>query len=221
MACSEDAKADKSHMDPTQQAVRIFGRHAESYAQKYADVGRYAPSLDRFLSVIPTNGQVIELACGPGNVTRYLLDRRTDLRVLATDLAPEMLAMAERTVPEAEHQLMDMRAVGSVQRQYHGVVCAFGLPYLDQKAAAQFIRDAATCLLPGGALYLSTMEDDPAKSGWEGPSEDQPIFMNYHLATDLDAALRAAGMAPSLLERTSYLSAHGVAVTDVMMVYTK
>lgn len=205
-------------MDPTQQAVRIFGRHAESYAQKYADVGRYAPSLDRFLSVIPTNGQVIELACGPGNVTRYLLDRRTDLRVLATDLAPEMLVVAERTVPEAEHQLMDMRAVGSVQRQYHGVVCAFGLPYLDQQAAAQFIRDAATCLLPGGALYLSTMEDDPAKSGWEGPSEDQPIFMNYHLAEDLRKALRAAGLSVVHEERVCYEAPNGKPVTDLQLI---
>ncbi len=207
-------------MDPTQQAVRLFGEHAEAYAQKYADVGRYASSLDRFLSLIPRGGHVLELACGPGNVTRYLMDRRPDLRMHATDLAPEMLAVAERTVPEAEHQLMDMRAVGSVQHHYHGVVCAFGLPYLDQQAAAQFIRDAAARLLPGGALYLSTMEDDPAKSGWEGPSAGQPIFMNYHLAKDLDAVLRAAGLSPTLVERSSYLSAHGVAVTDVMMVYT-
>ncbi|MBL7982274.1 MAG: methyltransferase domain-containing protein [Flavobacteriales bacterium] len=205
-------------MDPTQQAVRIFGEHAESYAQKYADVGRYAPSLDRFLSLIPHGGHVLELACGPGNVTRYLLDRRPDLQVVATDLAPEMLAVAERTVPEAEHQLMDMRAVGSAQRQYQGVVCAFGLPYLDQRAAAQFIGGAAARLLPGGALYLSTMEDDPAKSGWEGPSADHPIFMNYHLAKDLEAALRSAGLVLVLEERVSYVSTHGSNVTDLLIV---
>jgi ubiquinone/menaquinone biosynthesis C-methylase UbiE len=207
-------------MDPTQRAVRIFGEYAEAYALKYGDVGRYGPSLDRFLALIPDGGHVLELACGPGNVTRFLVDRRPDVRIRSTDLAPEMLEVARRAVPEAEHLQLDMRAVGTLGQQFHGVVCAFGLPYLDQQAAAKFINDVAGCLLPGGALYLSTMEDDPAKSGWEGPSEDRSILMNYHLAEDLDTVLRAAGLSASNVERVSYTDANGDPVTDMMLVYT-
>jgi ubiquinone/menaquinone biosynthesis C-methylase UbiE len=205
-------------MDPTQRAARIFGEFAEAYALKYGDVGRYGPSLDRFLALIPDGGHVLELACGPGNVTRVLADRRPDVRILSTDLAPEMLVVARRAVPEAEHLLLDMRAVGTLGQQFHGVVCAFGLPYLDQQAAAKFIRDVASCLLPGGALYLSTMEDDPAKSGWEGPSEDRLILMNYHLAKDLGAVLRTAGLASVLEDRVSYVAPNGNAVTDLLIV---
>lgn len=208
-------------MDPTQRAVRLFGAHAEAYALKYADVGRYKASLDRFLALMPLGARVLELTCGPGNVTRYLVDQRPDMRILATDLAPEMVEVARRSVPEVEHELLDMREVGRMGPAFHGVVCAFGLPYLDQPAAARFIRDAATVLLPGGALYLSTMEDDPAKSGWEGPSKEQQIMMNYHLARDLDAILCAAGLVPEVTERASYTSPHGTAVTDLMLVYRK
>jgi ubiquinone/menaquinone biosynthesis C-methylase UbiE len=207
-------------MDPAQRAARVFGEHAEAYALKYADVGRYKASLDRFLDLIPMGGRVLELACGPGNVTRYLVDQRPDLRILATDLAPGMLEVARRSVPEVEHKLMDMREVGRLAPSFHGVLCAFGLPYLDQPAAASFIRDAASVLLPGGALYLSTMEDDPAKSGWEGPSKDQQVLMNYHLGKDLDLVLRSQGFSPLVQERVSYISSHGVAVTDLMLVYS-
>jgi SAM-dependent methyltransferase len=208
---------DENHIDPTQRAARIFGEFADAYALKYGDVGRYGPSLDRFLALIPYGGQVLELACGPGNVTRYLLDRRPDVRILATDLAPEMLEVARKAIPEAEHLLLDMRAVGTLAQQFHGVVCAFGLPYLDQRTAADFLRDAAARLLPDGALYLSTMEDDPAKSGWEGPSEDRRIMMNYHLAKDLDTVLRSAGLSTINLERVSYTDANRKPVTDVMI----
>lgn len=208
-------------MDPALRAARVFGEHAEAYALKYADVGRYKSSLDRFLDLLPMDARVLELACGPGNVTRYLVDQRPDLRILATDLAPEMLVVARRSVPEVVHELMDMREVGRMAPAFHGIVCAFGLPYLDQQAAARFIRDAASVLLPGGALYLSTMEDDPSKSGWEGPSEDRQILMNYHSGGDLDAILCAAGLVPEVTERASYTSPPGKAVTDLMLVYRR
>jgi cyclopropane fatty-acyl-phospholipid synthase-like methyltransferase len=208
-------------MDPTLKTVRLFGEHAEAYALKYADVGRYKPSLDHFLALMPMGAHVLELACGPGNVTRYLIDQRPDLRLLATDLAPEMVDVARRSVPEVEHKLMDMREVGTLGPAFHGVVCAFGLPYLDQQAAARFIRDAASVLLPGGALYLSTMEDEPAKSGWEGPSKDRQVLMNYHLGKDLVTVLRSVGLWPRYEQRASYISAHGTAVTDVMLVCSK
>lgn len=207
--------------DPVLMAVRLFGEHAEAYAVKYADISRYRTSLDRFLDEIPFGGQVLELACGPGNMTRYLVDRRPDLRIRATDLAPEMMDVARRSVPEVEHKLMDMREVGRLGPAFHGVLCAFGLPYLDQSAAARFIRDAASVLLPGGALYLSTMEDDPAKSGWEGPSEDRQILMNYHLGRHLDGVLRSAGLRCVHEERVHYVSAHGAPVTDIMLVHSK
>lgn len=208
-------------MDPTQRAVRLFGEHAEAYAVKYADVWRYKPSLDRFLAVIPMGGRVVELACGPGNVTRHIVDQRPDLQILATDLAPEMLEVARRSVPEVERTLMDMRDIGRVQQTFHGVVCAFGLPYLDQQAADRFIRDAASVLRPGGALYLSTMEDDPSKSGWEGPSADQQVLMNYHLGQHLDGVLLSAGLRCVHVERVHYVSAHGAPVTDIMLVHSK
>jgi hypothetical protein len=64
------------------------------------------------------------------------------------------------------------------------------------------------------------MEDDPAKSGWEGPSEDRLILMNYHLAEDLDTVLRAAGLSAITVERVSYTDAKGDPVTDLMLVYT-
>lgn len=81
-------------MDPALRAARVFGEHAEAYALKYADVGRYKSSLDRFLDLLPMDARVLELACGPGNVTRYLIEQRPDLRILATDLAPEIVEVA-------------------------------------------------------------------------------------------------------------------------------
>ena len=83
---------DRSSSDP----IRLFDSQAAYYQAKYMDVGRYAASLDLFCSSIErTDADVLEIACGPGSITRYLLDKRPDLRILGTDAAPNMLELAK------------------------------------------------------------------------------------------------------------------------------
>lgn len=184
------------------------------------DVSAYHPSLDRFLALLPTGAEVLELACGPGNVTRYLLQQRPDLRILGTDLAPTMLELARASNPAATFQLLDQRAIPTLQRSFHGIVCAFGLPYLDAQEAADLIRDAAQALHPGGALYLSTMEDDPARSGFVTPStgHGEAAWIQYHRGDALVDALERNGF--RLLERSNVITAagDGSPANDVLLV---
>ncbi|HMQ74766.1 MAG TPA: methyltransferase domain-containing protein [Flavobacteriales bacterium] len=204
-------------MDHGEQAARIFDRHAARYAGTYADISRYAPSLQAFLDLLPQGAGVLELACGPGNVTRYLLQRRPDLKVLSTDLAPAMLDIARAVNPGATFERLDQRAVKTLRRRFHGIACAFGLPYLSAEEAAALIVDASAMLHPGGALYFSTMEEVPARTAWEGPSEDERILMHYHAGAVLKNAFRKAGLSLRHESRSRYVDAHGKAVTDLML----
>ena len=45
------------------------------------------------------NPVVLELGCGPGNLSKQLLSLRPDLKITATDLAPDMLEIAQETNP--------------------------------------------------------------------------------------------------------------------------
>jgi SAM-dependent methyltransferase len=209
------SRVDKDH---TTETVRIFDRHAQRYAGKYMDVSVYHTALDHFLALLPTGSEVLELACGPGNVTRYLLSRRPDLRILATDLAPAMLELAKANNPAATFGILDQRAIATLEGSFQGIVCAFGLPYLNAAEAGRLFGDASHMLRPGGALFLSTMEGDPANSGWEGPDDGERIFMNYHRAVDLEDALNTEGFLISHRSRASYASPHGVPVTYLMLV---
>lgn len=207
-----------SAMNHGEQAARIFDRHAARYAATYADISRYAPSLQAFLDLLPQGAGVLELACGPGNVTRHLLQRRPDLKVLGTDLAPAMLDIARAVNPDATFERLDQRAARTLRRRFHGIVCAFGLPYLSAEEAVAVIADASAMLHPGGALYLSTMEEDPARSAWEGPSADERILMHYHAGAALRTAIHQAGLKLRHESRSRYVDAHGKAVTDLMLV---
>ena len=167
----------------TKAAVDIFDKYALSYEDKYMSVEKYHASLDCFCSNLSSdNASILELTCGPGNITKYLLDKISTLDILATDLSPAMLRLAEENNPSAHFQLLDCRSILDLKSHYDAIICGFGLPYISKEDALQMIKDASKALNPDGLLYLSTMEDDYAKSGFKASSTDpnEGLFMYFH-----------------------------------------
>lgn len=202
-------------------AVTLFDKYADLYAEKYMDVGLYADCLDFFCAELPAAASVLELACGPGNLTKYILDKRPDLRLLATDLSPNMLELAQKYNPTAEVMPLDCRDFVGLNRSFHGIVCGFAMPYLSREAAIQLIVDAGTCLPTGGCLYLSTMEDDYNKSGIETSSQGDKLYMYYHEAGYLTATLTEQRFEILHLQRKKYIGGKGTEVTDLVVIARK
>ncbi len=211
-------------MDKTKLAIEIFDAFAVQYQDKFMSLDLYHDSFDLFCqSVIKQNATVLELACGPGNITKYLLQKRLDFNILGTDLSPAMLALAKANNPLANFQLMDCRAIDQLEDKYDGIVCGFGLPYLSREEAIKFIQDAATVLNPEGVLYLSTMEDDYHKSGFKTPSNGKgpQLYIHYHQADYLTQALHESGFSIVDLSRQKYPETDGSETTDLIILAKK
>lgn len=177
--------------DKTIEASAVFNKLASLYAQKYMDVSGYSESLDIFGKLINnSNGTVLEIGCGPGNITRYLLNKFPELKFFGIDLAPEMISIARSLNPEAEFEVMDCRNINVIQTKFNAVVCGFCLPYLSRQEAIQLISDSAVKLNTEGVIYISTMEDHNSKSGYVSGSTGDQIYMNYHECSYLTEALR-------------------------------
>jgi ubiquinone/menaquinone biosynthesis C-methylase UbiE len=192
-------------MDKTKIAVEVFNTNANLYQERFMDVSLYHEALNYFVDALPGN-RILELACGPGNITKFLLDRKPGLQLLATDLSENMLNLAKANNPGAAMQFMDCREIWKLTEKYDGVVCGFGFPYLSKEEAIQFIKDATLVLQPGGVLYISTMEDDYGKSDWKLPGSGQgpAVFMHYHEAGYLIDALDENGFKLLLTDRQNY-----------------
>lgn len=206
-------------MNTSQLSIDAFNKRAREYQDKYMDVSLYHDSFDVFCNAIKKeNAEILELACGPGNVTRYLLNKRPDFRILGIDLAPNMLDLARKNNPEAGFQLMDCRDIGRINNKYHGIAGGFCLPYLSKEESVQLIRDAAGLLKPDGLLYLSTMEDDYSRSGIQTSSYGDQAYIYYHRADYLVAALEANGFEVIELQRKEYAAPDGTKTTDLVII---
>lgn len=194
-------------MDKTKIAVELFDEFAEKYQEKFMDFSLYNDCFDLFCSwVKPSPAKIIDLACGPGNITRYLLRKRPDFRILGTDLSENMLHLAKENNPQAEFQLLDLRKTHTLKKKFDGVMCGFGLPYLEKTDALKLIADVAELLSPGGIFFLSTMEDDYEKSSFKGSSSggSRQMYLHYHEAGYLTEAMGNNGLEILHLERKFY-----------------
>lgn len=110
--------------------------------------------------------RVLDLACGPGNFTRYLSRELTgDGMVVGLDYSEPMLAQAIRdnAAPRAAYVRGDARTLPFADGTFDAV-CCFGALYLIPdpiRATREMIR----VLAPGGRIAISTSHRSP---GWFG-----------------------------------------------------
>ncbi|MES2678514.1 MAG: class I SAM-dependent methyltransferase [Bacteroidota bacterium] len=208
--------------DKTEIATGVFNKHAHSYQEKFMDVSMYGESFDFFCDQLPDrNAKILELACGPGNITRYLLDKRPDFNILATDLAPNMLALAQTNNPAANFRLMDCRNLEKAGENYNGVMCGFALPYLSKPEVRKLLSDIFRMLKAGGLLYISTMEDDYEKSGFKKGSSGDEIFMHFYTAAFLNDELEKNNFKVLYQEQIESTASDGEKVIDLIMIAGK
>jgi 2-polyprenyl-3-methyl-5-hydroxy-6-metoxy-1,4-benzoquinol methylase len=206
-------------VDKTKIAVDIFDKWANLYQEKFMNLDQYEDTFEIFCNNISKQyADVLELACGPGNITRYLLNKRADLKILGTDLSPNMIELAKINNPSAEFQLMDCRDIDNLNKKYDAIMCGFCLPYLSKEEAIKLIVDASLVLKQNGILYISTMEDYYTKSGFKAGSTGDEVYIHYHEAGYLTEALNKNNFTIIDLQRKDYTENDGTITIDLIII---
>jgi len=210
-------------MDKNKLAIDVFDSRAKEYASKYMDVSQYKRSAKVFCDELDKiNPDILEVACGPGNMTKHLLETRPDLSILATDLSTNMLALAKENNPTATFQLLDSRKIQSLNQSFDGVFSGFCLPYLSQKETIDFIDDTYKILNTQGIIYISTMEGKYAASRLEKSSDGKSeVYVYYHEKRFLIETMEKVGFEIIFSERLPQPTPFGASVNDVVVIGKK
>lgn len=167
-------------MDQQNETVNTWNNIASLYESKFMGMELYNTTYDWFCTQVSKEGaQLLEVGCGPGNITRYLLSKRPDFQLLGIDIAPNMVTLAKQNNPTARFEVMDCRHIGKLDQLFDAVIAGFCLPYLSSEEVIAFVSDAATRLLPNAVMYLSFVEGDPKDSEYKSGSGGR-VFFYYH-----------------------------------------
>jgi len=170
---------------------RIASRYAEEFFDELARKPFDRELLDRFAGGIRDEGPVVDVGCGPGQVTRYLHDR--GLRVTGIDLSERMLACARERSPGVPFEVGDLRALDRDAESLAGLVGFYAIIHLGREEVQRALAEMHRVLGRGGALLLSFHggEGTAHADEWFG----EPVIMDatFFSGEEMAGHARAAG----------------------------
>lgn len=142
-------------------------------SQKHAS-GRL---LERLLEFLPEkNGTILDVGCGKGATTAYLLKYWQAEAVTGIDVAANLLEIAGQRAPGCTFRCMDATKGDFKDASFDNVICVEGGPHFESREA--FLREAFRVLRDGGWLLMSDLLT--AKESGIGAREKivEPHFSN-------------------------------------------
>jgi len=202
--------------------IKTFNAVADKYLAYFKDFTVYQPTYDCFLTALNSNHQnLLELACGPGQVSHYLLKHNQSLKIHGIDLAPRMIQLAQQLNPTASYAVMDCRDIKKLKQKYDAIMCAFCLPYLSDADTQQLLCDMVSLLNKGGILYISISQGDAADNGYQySDTSAGAVYVHYHDIDWIRKQLSYLGMTITAHDRIEHIH-HGETITDVFLLAKK
>lgn len=157
-----------SFLDALQQeTLQTWDKLADLYWDKFSAIRLYDASYDAFLEALPVadNPAILDLCCGPGNISFYLQRQNPALHITLADASPNMVNKAIQMVPGATGKVLRTDEINQLEGPFDGIVFGFGIPFLSASEVVQCLTDCYTLLRPDGILYLSFVPGDHADSG--------------------------------------------------------
>jgi trans-aconitate methyltransferase len=196
--------------------IRAFDSHAEGYYNRFKDVGLYKSPIDAFITTLRHSAQVLDLACGPCRISRYMHEIREDLQFHCVDISPQMIEIAKQELPSASFEIADIKNFKS-EKLFDGVMCSFALPFLNLDEINTLIKSVSDSLNSGATMYVSTMKG--SSEGFEKTSfsGDAEVYFIYHEKSNLDAIFNSHGL--SVMEYSEQVFPQDHAEDLIDMIY--
>lgn len=178
-------------MDRYTETYNTWNNVAKLYQEKFMDLDLYNDTYDTFCEKLNTeNAAVLDIGCGPGNITKYLLTKRPGFRMEGIDISPNMIELAKANNPTARFMVMDCREIDKMETRFNGIICGFCFPYLSASDSSKLIRDCAALLKDKGILYLSFVEGDYLGSGFQFAGNGDRAYFYFHSLDSLTKELK-------------------------------
>lgn len=144
--------------DNIAQSIREnYDRLADEYARQLFNELQHKP-LDRellnsFTSRISEGGEICDMGCGPGHVSRYLHD--AGATVFGLDLSPHMVEMARQLNPDISFRVGNMMDLDLPDGLLAGIAAFYAIVNIPKEFLPLVFREMERVLQPGGLVLLA------------------------------------------------------------------
>lgn len=113
--------------DHVSKTIAVYDAMAQKYAKKLDDFAPL-PERERFISLLPSHGRILDIGCGPGGDADYFTTK--GFRVTGIDFSEKLLEIAKKRVPQVTFYKQDFRRLGFSQVSFDGIWACASLLHL-------------------------------------------------------------------------------------------
>lgn len=209
-------------MDKYKTTFESWNKVAPLYEKHFMDLDLYNDTYDAFCEAIEkSNPKILEIGCGPGNITKYMLSKRPDFDLEGIDIAPNMIELAKKNNPNATFRVMDSRDIDQLEAEYDGIICGFCIPYLSKSDCSKLVKDIKNLFSEKGILYLSFIEGDYEKSGYQSGSSGDQVYFYYHDLESIQTDLSENGFEIIKINHKDYTRKDGTSEIHTILIARK
>ena len=133
-----------------ERTLLYYEAHAEDFAGSTLDIP-FSSVQDRFLSLVPEGGRILDFGCGSGRDTRYFLSR--GFKVDAIDGSPKMAEIASRNTGISV-QCLRFQDLSEIDR-YDGIWACASILHVPEEELPEVLFRMSRAAKPQGILYVS------------------------------------------------------------------
>ena len=203
------------------QIIDFYSKYSTQYNSKIGSLNLYDELYKSFVDNAPRKSTLLDLACGPGNVSAFLLKLIPDVKITCVDLSDEMLRIAKSRLPNAEFYQSDIVNLTIPPKAYDLVVCAFGFPFItkgDIEICAQQLNNFTH---QESRIYISTMKGHTSQLENVSFGGDEKLLIHYHQRDYIEQTFIDNSFQLISYFEQNYPEEDGSQTTDMIFVFEK
>lgn len=174
-----------------------YNRIAEDWFKDHHRDTWWIEGTDTFVSFLKPGSLVLDVGCGAGVKSQYLLDK--GLKVVGVDFSEKMIEIATCEVPGATFYVADIKDVNGLQETFDGVLAQAVLLHIPKAEAGDVVKGLRDKLVDGGYLYIAVKEKRENREDEEILKEDDygyayERFFSYFTLPEIKKYISEAGM---------------------------
>lgn len=198
----------------------VYKKYANSFDEKIAPLDIYNEAYDFLIERLQNDSSILDLGCGPGNVSAYLKRYKPELSITGVDISEEMIDIAKTGIQDGTFIVGDIFDV-TPNTQFHCVVCAFAIPYLSLLEVERLAKIISQRLTLHGMFFISFMDGNTEgfeKTSFTGNDE---LFVYYHPRQLIYEILHKQSLSVAKTFEVDYPEEDGSITKDIVYIGNK
>jgi len=185
------ARKFKKQTDKSIIAVGTYDKIAQAYTKEFFEDKVDIKYLDKFLSFLPKEAKILDVGCGPGNFTKYFLEK--GFYAEGIDLSTGMLKIAKKKVPNGIFKKMDMRKLNYPDESFDGLCAAYSLYHIPSKQTLITLKEFNRVLKLNGIMILMLQKGKREGIMPEPFDPKRKMFFKYFQEKEIKDFLKKSG----------------------------